>query len=59
MLKNIPNFTTIILQTVPLNPIIAICQDLVVGAPYEGRGVVYLYQGGPAGLNLKPSQLVR
>ncbi len=34
-------------------------QDLVVGAPYEGRGVVYLYQGGPGGLNPRPSQLVR
>jgi hypothetical protein len=34
-------------------------QDLVVGAPYEGRGVVYLYQGGPSGLNLRPSQIVR
>ena len=34
-------------------------QDLVVGAPYEGRGVVYLYQGGPSGLNPRPSQLVR
>jgi len=34
-------------------------QDLVVGAPYEGQGVVYLYQGGPSGLNLRPSQIVR
>ncbi len=30
-----------------------------MGAPYEGRGVVYLYQGGPSGLNPRPSQLVR
>ena len=34
-------------------------EDLVVGAPYSGRGAVYLYQGSAAGLRTKPSQVVR
>ena len=33
-------------------------EDLVVGAPYEGRGAVYLYQGSSQGLRTKPSQVI-
>ena len=33
-------------------------EDLVVGAPYEGRGAVYLYQGSAKGLRTKPSQVI-
>ena len=33
-------------------------EDLVVGAPYEGRGAVYLYQGSAKGLRTKPSQII-
>ena len=29
------------------------------GAPYEDRGAIYLYHGGPDGLNTKPAQIVR
>ncbi len=29
------------------------------GAPYEDRGAVYLYHGGPDGLNTIPAQIVR
>ena len=34
-------------------------QDLVVGAPYDGRGAMFLYQGGPDGIKTKPSQIVK
>ena len=30
-----------------------------LGAPYEDRGAVYLYHGGPDGLNTIPAQIVR
>ncbi|XP_023336836.1 integrin alpha-PS1, partial [Eurytemora carolleeae] len=33
--------------------------DVVIGAPYEDRGAVYLYHGGPDGLNTIPAQIVR
>ena len=34
-------------------------EDLVIGAPYEGNGAVYLYQGSSRGLRTKPSQIIR
>ena len=34
-------------------------EDLVVGAPYEGNGAVYLYQGSVRGLRTRPSQVIR
>ena len=33
-------------------------EDLAVGAPYHGNGAVFLYQGGPAGLRTRPSQVI-
>ena len=33
-------------------------EDLVVGAPYERNGAVYLYQGSSRGLRTKPSQVI-
>ncbi|XP_030567984.1 integrin alpha-PS1 [Drosophila novamexicana] len=35
------------------------CEDLAVGAPYEGDGVVYVYLGSKQGLNEKPSQRIQ
>ncbi|XP_039497231.1 integrin alpha-PS1 isoform X1 [Drosophila santomea] len=34
------------------------CEDLAVGAPYEGNGVVYIYLGSRQGLNSKPAQKI-
>ncbi|XP_030379040.1 integrin alpha-PS1 isoform X2 [Scaptodrosophila lebanonensis] len=34
------------------------CEDIAVGAPYEGDGVVYIYLGSRTGLNSKPSQRI-
>lgn len=34
------------------------CDDLAIGAPYEGNGVVYIYLGSPNGLITKPSQVI-
>ncbi|XP_065080048.1 integrin alpha-PS1 isoform X2 [Ochlerotatus camptorhynchus] len=34
------------------------CEDIAVGAPYEGNGVVYIYLGTPDGLSTKPSQVI-
>ena len=34
-------------------------EDLVVGAPYEAGGCVYLYQGSEQGLRTRPSQVIR
>lgn len=33
------------------------CDDVAVGAPYEGAGVVYVYLGSKEGLRTKPSQV--
>lgn len=35
------------------------CDDIAIGAPYEGNGVVYIYLGGKGGLGEKPSQIIR
>ncbi|KAH8396013.1 hypothetical protein KR222_001885, partial [Zaprionus bogoriensis] len=35
------------------------CEDIAVGAPYEGDGVVYVYLGSRQGLNEKPSQRIQ
>nr|XP_017015192.2 integrin alpha-PS1 isoform X2 [Drosophila takahashii] len=35
------------------------CEDLAVGAPYEGNGVVYIYLGSRQGLNSKPAQKIQ
>ncbi|XP_037725112.1 integrin alpha-PS1 isoform X1 [Drosophila subpulchrella] len=35
------------------------CEDLAVGAPYEGNGVVYIYLGSSQGLNAKPAQKIQ
>lgn len=32
--------------------------DLAVGAPYQGNGVVYIYLGGAKGLKSEPSQVI-
>jgi len=32
--------------------------DLIVGAPFEGPGAVYVFRGSPAGLHVKYSQRV-
>ena len=34
-------------------------EDLIIGAPYEGRGAVYLYQGSAQGLRTRPSQVIK
>lgn len=35
------------------------CQDIAVGSPYEGNGVVYIYMGDrEKGLNTKPDQVI-
>lgn len=35
------------------------CDDIAIGAPYEGNGVVYIYLGSKDGLSEKPSQVIR
>nr|XP_036220960.1 integrin alpha-PS1 isoform X2 [Bactrocera oleae] len=35
------------------------CEDLAVGAPYEGDGVVYIYLGSRSGLVSKPAQRIQ
>lgn len=35
-----------------------ICDDIAIGAPYEGNGVVYIYLGNPDGLSKEPSQII-
>lgn len=34
------------------------CDDVAIGAPYEGNGVVYIYLGSKDGLSTKPSQVI-
>lgn len=35
------------------------CQDIAIGSPYEGNGVVYMYMGNrETGLNSKPDQVI-
>lgn len=34
------------------------CDDIAIGAPYEGDGVVYIHLGSKDGLNTKPSQII-
>lgn len=34
------------------------CEDIAIGAPYEGNGVVYIYLGTSNGLSTKPSQVI-
>ncbi|KAG6456594.1 integrin alpha-PS1 isoform X2 [Manduca sexta] len=35
------------------------CQDIAIGSPYEGNGVVYIYMGDREnGLNTKPDQVI-
>ncbi|XP_037937468.1 integrin alpha-PS1 isoform X2 [Teleopsis dalmanni] len=34
------------------------CEDLAIGAPYEGDGTVYIYLGSPTGLKDKPAQRI-
>lgn len=34
------------------------CDDIAIGAPYEGDGVVYIYLGSNQGLSQKPSQVI-
>lgn len=34
------------------------CDDVAIGAPYEGNGVVYIYLGSRDGLSSKPSQVI-
>ncbi|XP_034662240.1 integrin alpha-PS1 isoform X1 [Drosophila subobscura] len=35
------------------------CEDIAVGAPYEGQGVVYIYLGSRQGLSDKPAQRIQ
>ncbi|KAG8229480.1 hypothetical protein J437_LFUL010054 [Ladona fulva] len=35
------------------------CEDIAVGAPYEGNGSVYVFLGSPKGLLVEPSQVIR
>ncbi|XP_023037066.1 integrin alpha-PS1 isoform X2 [Drosophila willistoni] len=35
------------------------CEDIAVGAPYEGDGVVYIYLGSPKGLIAEPAQKIQ
>ena len=39
-------------------PVVELCPDLAVGAPYEGNGTVYIFHGGPDGLRSEPSQRI-
>lgn len=32
--------------------------DLIVGAPYEGDGAIYIFHGSASGINVKPSQRI-
>lgn len=34
------------------------CDDIAIGAPYEGNGVVYIYLGSKDGLRQKPTQVI-
>lgn len=34
------------------------CDDIAIGAPYEGNGVVYIHLGSKDGLSTKPSQVI-
>uniref|UniRef100_A0A336MNG2 CSON003849 protein n=1 Tax=Culicoides sonorensis TaxID=179676 RepID=A0A336MNG2_CULSO len=34
------------------------CEDIAIGAPYEDRGVVYIYLGSKKGLLKEPSQII-
>jgi integrin alpha 7 len=36
-----------------------LCEDIAIGAPYEGDGVVYIHLGTPEGLSEKPSQVIK
>jgi len=31
--------------------------DIAIGAPYEGNGVIYIYQGSDLGIIVEPSQV--
>ncbi|XP_003246766.1 integrin alpha-PS1 isoform X2 [Acyrthosiphon pisum] len=33
--------------------------DIAIGAPYEGNGVIYIYQGSDHGIIVEPSQIIR
>lgn len=35
------------------------CDDIAIGAPYEGAGAVYIYLGSEKGLSSEPSQVIR
>lgn len=35
------------------------CDDIAIGAPYEGDGVVYIFMGTKDGLSEKPAQTIR
>lgn len=34
------------------------CDDIAIGAPFEGDGVVYIYLGSKNGLRMKPAQII-
>lgn len=36
-----------------------LAEDIAIGAPYEGDGVVYIYLGSPQGLSKTPAQVIR
>ncbi|XP_060847943.1 integrin alpha-PS1 isoform X2 [Rhopalosiphum padi] len=33
--------------------------DIAIGAPYEGNGVIYIYQGSDLGIVVEPSQIIK
>lgn len=33
-------------------------EDIAIGAPYEGKGTVYIYLGSKNGIKLTPSQVI-
>jgi len=33
--------------------------DIAVGAPYDGKGKVFIYHGSANGINTKPTQVTR